>query len=311
MTEQRERSLGQGALAAITTNLIWGTFPIYFAWLAPAPPGEIVAARAIFSFVVIALAVVLLRKWTAVVRGLRNRRALILLAIAGLLIYGNWILYVTTISVGRVLEASLAYFITPILSALLGVVVLRERASLLFWISFGLASLAVVVLIVGYGEPPWLGLALAATFAVYMLLKRLIGGSVDAVSGLAIETSVVLPVGVIHAIAIASTAGLLTGTVSTTHTALMLGLGIVSLLPFVTFAAASARLPLIWLSFIGYITPALIFLDGVFYFREEMPLSRWIGFGIIWAALVVFGIDAWRQRGREPGATTAPVTAPG
>lgn len=286
----------RGVLAAVGTNLIWGIFPIYFSLLAPASAGEIVAARVILSFVVVLAVTAAFRRWRAVAMVSRRPRSLLLLTLAGIVIYGNWMLYVTSIELGRVIEASLAYFITPLLTALLGTVFLRERASPLFWTSLSIGAAAVVILVIGYGEVPWLGLLLATTFSVYGMLKRMVGADVGAIEGLVVETGAALPIAIVHAAILITTGQLVTGTAGGGHSMLMLTLGVVSLLPFITFGVAARHLQLIHLGFIGYITPVLIFISGILYFQESMPWYRWAGFAVIWVALLLFAVDAARGR---------------
>ncbi|SDS13745.1 EamA family transporter RarD [Agrococcus carbonis] len=289
----------RGIAAAVVTNLIWGAFPIYFSLLLPAGAGEIVAARIVLSFAMLVLLATIARRWRRIAEAARSPRTLLLLAGAGAVVALNWLLYVTAIEVGRVLEASLAYFITPIISALLGSVLLRERASRLFWVSVGIAGGGVLVLIAGYGQTPWIGLAMSVTFAIYGLLKRLVGPRVAPVDGLVLETGAVAPFAIAFGFHLAASGQLITGSAGSAHALLMLGLAVVSLAPFITFGIAAARLQLTRLGFIGYITPMLVFVAGLTYFGEDMPLFRWIGFGVTWIALAVFAVDTWRGTRRR------------
>lgn len=274
--------------------MLWGFLPIYFIALAPSGPIEIVAWRVLFSLVFCALLITITRAWRALGLLLRDRRVVWTMGLAGLLIFVNWQTYVYAATSGQVVEAALGYFINPIVTVFLGVFVQRERLNPTQWTAVGISIVAVAVLAVGYGQLPWIALILAFSFGFYGLIKKRVGPKVDAVSGLTLETAWLTPLAIVQLVFVAMTTGLTIGTVSVWHTVLLVGLGAVTAVPLLLFAAASRRLPLIFMGFIQYFAPFIQFLVGVFILQEPMPPERWVGFGLVWLALVVLTVDMLR-----------------
>jgi chloramphenicol-sensitive protein RarD len=271
--------------------VLWGFLPIYFVALAPANAFEIVAWRVVFSLVFCAIVIVVTRAWRPLMVIMRRPRTVFIMGAAGALIYVNWQTYVYGVSTGQVVEASLGYFINPIVTVFLGVIVLRERLRITQWVAVAISLIAVVVLTVGYGALPWIALVLAFSFGLYGLVKKQVGKDVDAVSGLTLETVWLMPVAIVQLIVVGVTAGLTFGTVSVWHTVGMVGLGVVTAIPLLLFASAARRLPLIYLGFIQYFAPVIQFLVGVLLLHEAMPAERWFGFGLVWLALVILTAD--------------------
>lgn len=287
LTEHRR----SGLIYAISAYVLWGILPIYFLALAPASAWEIVAWRVVFSLVFCAVAITVTRAWRTFAALLRDRRVLFTMGLAGALIYVNWQTYVLATVSGHVVEAALGYFINPIVTVFLGVIVQRERLRIAQWVAVGVSVIAVVVLAIGYGQIPWIALILAFSFGFYGLIKKRVGARVDAVSGLTLETMWLTPVAVVQLIVVAVTAGLTIGTVSAWHTVLLVGAGVITAVPLLFFASASRRLPLIYMGFIQYFAPFIQFLVGVVVLHEAMPPERWIGFGIVWLALAILSVD--------------------
>ncbi|WP_395246056.1 EamA family transporter RarD [Agromyces sp. MMS24-K17] len=283
-----------GLAFAVSAYLLWGILPIYFIALAPTGPFELVAWRILLSLVFCAILLAVTRAWRALWALLRDRRIVLTMGVAGVLIYVNWQTYVYAALNDQVVEASLGYFINPIVTVFLGVLVLRERLNPTQWVAVGISIVAVVVLAVGYGALPWIALVLAFSFGLYGLIKKRVGPRVDAVSGLTLETAWLAPVAVVQLVLVAATTGLTMGTVSGWHTALLLSAGAVTAVPLLLFAAASRRLPLIQMGFIQYFAPFIQFLVGVVVLGEPMPPERWIGFGLVWVALVILAVDLAR-----------------
>ncbi|MBC7441832.1 MAG: EamA family transporter RarD [Ramlibacter sp.] len=265
--------------------------PLYFLLLAPTGAFEIVPWRVLFSLVFCALLITVTRKWRSFLDLLKKRRIVFTMGLAGLLIFVNWQTYVFAALSGHVVEAALGYFINPIVTVFLGVLLLREKLRLLQWVAVGISLGAVVVLTVGYGALPWVSLVLAFSFGFYGLIKKRVGPDVDAVAGLTLETVWLAPLAVVQLIVVGAVSGLTIGTVSPWHTALLLLAGIVTAVPLLFFAAAARRLPLTYLGLIQYFAPILQFLVGVFVLHEPMPPERWAGFGLVWLALVVLTTD--------------------
>ena len=283
-----------GLAFAVAAYGLWGFLPVYFIALAPSGPFEIVAWRVLLSLVFCALLIGVTRAWRPFAVLMRDRRVVLTMGLAGLLIFVNWQTYVYAALTEQVVEAALGYFINPIVTVFLGVLVLRERLNATQWVAVGISIVAVVVLAVGYGQLPWIALVLAFSFGFYGLIKKRVGPKVDAVSGLTIETAWLAPLAIIQLVFVAMTTGLTIGTVSAWHTVLLLLAGAVTAVPLLLFAAASRRLPLIYMGFIQYFAPFIQFLVGVVVLGEPMPLERWIGFALVWLALVVLTFDLLR-----------------
>ncbi len=296
-----------GLAFAVAAYGLWGFLPVYFIALEPAGPIEIVGWRVLLSLVFCALLIGVTRAWRPFAALLRNRRVLLTMGLAGVLIFVNWQTYVFATLTGQVVEAALGYFINPIVTVFLGVLVLRERLNLTQWIAVGISIVAVIVLGVGYGSLPWIALILAFSFGFYGLIKKRVGPKVDAVSGLTLETIWLAPLAVLQLVFVAMTTGLTIGTVSAWHTVLLLLAGAVTAVPLLLFAAASRRLPLIYMGFIQYFAPFIQFLVGVVVLREPMPLERWIGFGLVWVALAVLTFDLVRGVRNARRAAVEPI----
>lgn len=303
------RALSRSGLAfAVGAYGLWGFLPIYFIALAPTGPIEIVAWRVLLSLVFCAILIAVTRAWRPFATLLRDRRVMLTMGLAGLLIFINWQTYVFATLTGQVVEAALGYFINPIVTVFLGVLVLRERLNVTQWVAVGISIVAVIVLGIGYGQLPWIALVLAFSFGFYGLIKKRVGPKVDAIAGLTLETAWLAPIAVVQLVFVAMTTGLTMGTVSAWHTTLLLLAGAVTAVPLLLFAAASRRLPLIYLGFIQYFAPFIQFLVGVFVLHEPMPLERWIGFGLVWVALVVLTFDLVRGvRTARRAAATGPI----
>jgi len=296
-----------GLAFAIAAYALWGFLPIYFIALEPAGPIEIVGWRVLLSLVFCLLLLTVTRAWRPFMALVRDRRVLFTMGLAGVLIFVNWSTYVYATLTGQVVEAALGYFINPIVTVFLGVLVLRERLNVTQWIAVGISIVAVIVLAIGYGQLPWIALVLAFSFGFYGLIKKRVGPKVDAVSGLTLETAWLAPLAVAQLVFVAMTSGLTMGTVSPWHSALLLMAGVVTAIPLLLFAAASRRLPLIFMGFIQYFAPFIQFLVGVFILQEPMPPERWIGFGLVWLALLVLTFDLIRSARSARRAPVEPI----
>jgi chloramphenicol-sensitive protein RarD len=293
-----EHSKGLGY--AVFAYGLWGVLPLYFLLLAPTGAWEIVAWRVLFSLVFCALIITVTRQWQAMIDVLRQPRIVWTMGLAGLLIYVNWQTYVLAAVSGHVVEAALGYFINPIVTVFLGVLVLHERLRMVQWAAVGIAIAAVVVLTVGYGSLPWISLILAFSFGFYGLMKKRVGNDVDAVTGLTLETAWLAPVAIIQLVVVAGISGITFGTVSPWHTVGLIAAGVITAVPLLFFASAARRLPLTIMGLVQFLAPVLQFLVGVFILHEPMPPERWVGFGLVWVALVILTVDMIAS-GRSPG----------
>lgn len=303
---------GSGIAFAASAYLLWGVLPILFFAVRDAGAVEIVSWRIVLSLVFCALLLTVTRSWPKLVAALRDRRTMLGLALAAVFILVNWSVYVFASVSGHVVEASLGYFTNPIVTVLLGVVVLRERLRPLQWAALVISATAVLVIAIGYGSFPFIALILAFSFGLYGLVKKRVGGAVDAVSGLTIETAVLAPAAAVVLVVLGLTSGLSFGALGAVHTLLMLSLGVATAVPLILFAAAARRLPLIYIGLAQYISPILQLVVGVVLLREAMPAERWIGFAIVWLALIILTVDMFVHAKRQRGvALPEPSGAPG
>lgn len=282
---------GTGAYA------LWGLFPLYWPLLEPADAVEILAHRIVWSALTMALLVFVLRRTPAVVAAFRDRRSLLLLTVAAVVISVNWATYIYGVNNDRVVEAALGYFINPLVTVMMGVLVLGERLRRLQWIALGIASFAVVVLTIDYGRPPWVALVLAFSFGTYGLAKKQAG--VGPIESLTIETLVLAPIALSYVAWLVVTGASNFGSHGTGHSLLFTTTGIVTAIPLMLFGAAAIRVPLVALGLLQYLAPIIQFALGVLLFREDMPVGRWIGFGLVWVALVIFTVETINHRRRQ------------
>ncbi|WP_460890602.1 EamA family transporter RarD [Promicromonospora xylanilytica] len=287
-----------GLPLGISAFMLWGAMPLFFPLLEPAGAIEIVAHRVVWSLVFCLAALAVMRQLGAFRDALRSPRILGTLATATVLIVINWVVYVYAVLTDRVLDAALGYFINPVITVLLGVLILRERLRPVQWlaIAFGVAS--VVVLSTGLGGLPWISLCLALSFGMYGLVKNRVGRTVPALPGLAVETLVATPFAIAYLVWLGG-AGTFTGH-GAGHSLLLMASGVVTALPLLLFGAAARRLPLSVVGMLQYLTPALQFLVGLLIFGEHMPPARWVGFILIWVALVLLTTDGIHQSRRAP-----------
>lgn len=242
-------------------------------------------------------AVLLLRRDLAWVRPLLARRRVGLgVVAAALLIATNWVVYVYAVVSGHVIEAALGYFLNPLVTVGVGVVILREPLRRLQWVAVGIGFLAAAYLTIDYGRPPWIPLAVAFTFAFYGFTKKRVGATLDAIHSLTAETAVLLPVALVIGYVLASRDAATFLAHGPGHTVLLLAAGVLTAVPMLLFGAAARRIPLSHLGLMQFVTPVLQLLCGVLVLGENMPPSRWIGFGIVWVALTVLSIDTFHRR---------------
>jgi len=293
----------RGLLLAVLSYGLWGVLPLYFLLLAPSGAVEVVAWRVLFSLVFCVFLITVTRKWRVLVTALGKPKVVWTMGLAGLLIFVNWQTYVHAALSGQVVEAALGYFINPIVTVFLGVLLLHEHLRRVQWIAMGISLLAVIVLTIGYGTLPWVSLVLAFSFGFYGLIKKRVGGDVDAVTGLTLETAWLAPVAIIQLVVVAGLSGLTIGTVSPWHTVALLAAGVFTAVPLLFFAAAARRLPLTVIGLVQFVAPVLQFLVGVFVLHEPMPPERWAGFALVWVALIILTVDMVRS-GRSPRPAT-------
>ena len=277
--------------------MLWGAFPLYWPLLEPAGAVEILAHRVVWSAVTMALVVVALRRTPAVAAVVRDRRRLLLLTGAAAVISVNWATYIWGVNNHRVVETSLGYFVNPLVTVLMGVAVLGERLRRVQWAALGVALVAVVVITLDYGRVPWVALVLAFSFGTYGLAKK--QANVGPVESLTIETLVLAPVAAAYVGWLVATGRSDFGGHGLAHAALFTTTGVVTAIPLLLFGAAAIRVSMVSLGLLQYLAPIIQFGLGVLVFREDMPAGRWVGFALVWLALVVFTGEALNHRRRQ------------
>ena len=296
-------ALGRGILLGAAAYLIWGLFPLYWPLLEPAGPGEILAHRIVWSLVVMSVVVFFLRQWSAL-RSMTGRTWSMVVA-ASVCISVNWGVYILAVNSAHVVDAALGYFINPLISVLLGVLVFSERLTALQWTAVGLGAVAVVVISVAGGHFPWIAVLLAVSFGLYGLAKKVI--PLPPPASLAAEGVVLLvPAAAYLAdLQIRGSSTLLHH--GPGHVVLLVLSGVITVVPLLAFAAAARALPLSVLGLLQYLTPVVQFLIGVAWLHEQMGTARWVGFVLVWTALLILFVEGIRQARRSwsTGSATA------
>ena len=287
-----------GTLAGVAAYTLWGLFPLVFHQLRSVGAVEVLMHRVIWSFVVVMVLLRLRgdRRWYEEVRQRPN--GLSRLTAAGLLIATNWLVYIWAVNHDHVLEAALGYYINPLITVALGVVVLGEQLRRMQLVALGFAATAVLVLTVAFGRVPWIALVLACTFAAYGYLKKAV--SVRATAALAVETAVLLPAALVGMAVLLARGGTAIGQGSGGRDALLVSLGVVTAVPLLLFGTAASRIPLSLLGLLQYLTPTMQLIFGVAVFHEDLPPERLVGFVLVWIALILLGVDAVRHARRTP-----------
>ncbi|WP_052499710.1 EamA family transporter RarD [Streptomyces vietnamensis] len=286
---------------------MWGLVPLFWPLLKPAGAIEILAHRMVWSLAFVGIALLALRRWGWIPELVRSPRKLGLITFAAAVITVNWGLYIWSVNTGHVVEASLGYFINPLVTIALGVLVLKERLRPAQWAAVGVGVAAVLVLAIGYGRPPWISLTLAFSFAVYGLVKKKV--NIGGLESLAAETAVQFLPALGYLVWLGTRGDLAFGHHGAGHTALLAATGIVTAAPLVCFGAAAIRVPLSTLGLLQYLAPTFQFLLGVVYFHEEMPPERWAGFSLVWLALTILTWDALRTARKSRAAVEAAAAA--
>jgi chloramphenicol-sensitive protein RarD len=290
-----EHNYARGFLYGLTAYIIWGAFPIIISGLGFASAFEITSWRIIFGFLTGLLLVLFTKTFKSIIEVFKNKRNRIWVISSAALIFINWTIYVVAVSSKQVVEASLGYFINPLITILLAVFFLKEKLSKVQWVAVGFGAAAVTVLSFDYGRLPWIALSLAASFAVYGLAKNKLGGKVTALTSFAIESGLVVPIGIVQLIIIQFVGGgIMFASQGGWGSFGLAFYGVLTAIPLILFGSAARYVPLRFIGFMQYISPLLQFLVGVFYLHEPMPAARWFGFVLVWCGLAVLIFDAIR-----------------
>lgn len=280
-----------GILFGIGAYGLWGLLPLYFYVLHPAGAVEIVANRVVWSLIFCILLITVTRSWRVLGAAFRNRTVIGPLAIAAALIAVNWLTYTYGVTTGQAVEASLGYFINPLVSVLLGVFVLKEKLRPLQWAAVAIGFIAVGVLTVSYGKLPWIALTLAFSFGLYGFVKKRVGPRADAITSLTVETIVLAPVAAATMIVLAVSGAASLASNGAGHFWLLVASGVITAVPLLFFGASARRLPMTTIGLLQYFAPVLQFIVALVVFKEAMTLDRWIGFGVVWLALLILTVD--------------------
>lgn len=287
----------RGLIAGALAYTLWGVFPLYWTVLEPAGAIELLAHRILWSVVTMLAILVLWRRMDQFRALLRDRRKVLIIAVAAVVITCNWGGYIWGVNNGKVVETSLGYFINPLVTVLMGVLILGERLRRLQWIAMGIAFVAVAVITIDYGRPPWVALLLAFSFGTYGLAKKQAG--VGAVESITLETLLIAPFAMAYVWWLVETGESNFGTHGVGHALLFTTTGIITAVPLMLFGAAAIRVSMVSLGLLQYLAPTIQFALGLLVFHEPMPASRWIGFALVWVALAIFTVEALNHRRRQ------------
>lgn len=294
-----------GVILGAAAYLCWGFFPLYWPLLDPAGSLEILAHRVIWSLLFVLVLIAVTRRWKTFRKIAKDRRVLVILVCASIVISFNWGGFIYGVTNGHVIETSLGYFINPLVTVLLGVFILKETLRPVQWAAVAIGGIAVLVLAVDYGRPPWIALLLAFSFATYGFLKK--KANLNTFEGLGMETLILAPVALSFLIVLEIRNDLTFGHAGVDNVLLLIGTGVVTAIPLLLFGAAATRLTLTTIGLLQYLGPILQFIFGLWIFDEDMSSARWVGFILVWLALVVFTADNLANRRRASKLEPAPI----
>ena len=283
-------------IAGLAAFVTWGLVPVYWKLLMEIPAPQILAHRFVWTIAFLAALLTWQRRWPEVIATATTPRAALFCLSSGIMVSLNWLIFIWAVNIGRVLETSLGYFMTPIVNVLLGALILRERLTLAQLTSILIASAGVIVLTIGYGHFPWIAICLCITFGLYGLLRKQSGTA--AITGLFLETTFLSPIAIAYLVVLTTHGTLIFGSSHPTLSALLLSTGIVTALPLVWFGYAARHLRLVTIGFLQYLSPSISFFLGVFLYRETFTVVHLITFSLIWIALALVSAEAlvrWRS----------------
>lgn len=284
----------RGLTSAVIAYAFWGLFPLYWPLLKPSSTGEILANRILWSLIFVFTALTLRRSWLRAFRLARSLQTLAFLTLAALSIAVNWGVYIYTVNIGRTVDASLGYFIMPLLSVLVGVGFFGERLRWMQWVAVGVAALGIILQAILIGRTPWLSLVLALSFGGYGILKKM--ADVSALEGMLLETAILAGPALVLIFFLVGSGDATFGRVSVLHTVLMVLGGLITVVPLIMLSSASVTIPLTTLGNVQYLTPVVQFLIGWLIQDESITAGRWTGFALVWLSLGVLSIDSARVR---------------
>jgi chloramphenicol-sensitive protein RarD len=281
--------MNKGILSGIGAYVLWGFFPIYWKYLHDVPALQVIGHRIGWSFLLLMLVILVSGQWKEFRSAISQPRVIGIYSIAAVLLSVNWLVYVWGVNAGFIVETSLGYFINPLLSVLLGVIFLRERLRPAQWIPVSIAAIGVIYLTTVYGRLPWIALSLAFSFGFYGLVKKL--APLGSLHGLTLETGIVFPAALVYLLIVEANGSGAFLHDSSLIDIFLIGAGVVTTIPLLMFASAAKQIPLTVVGLLQYIAPTLQFLIGIFIYKEPFDRSHFVGFGIVWVALVIFWVE--------------------
>ncbi|MCE0559293.1 MULTISPECIES: EamA family transporter RarD [unclassified Motilimonas] len=292
-TDETLAETRKGVFFALFAYTFWGIAPIYFKSLSPVPAYEVLSHRVIWSCLLLFIIVVSFGYVRRLITALRTPKTLLYLTLSSVLIGINWFVFIWSVNHDRMLEASLGYFINPLVNVLIGMVFLNERLRKNQYLAVSLAIIGVLVQLISFGSLPWIALVLAFSFGCYGLIRKQL--QIDAITGLLLETLVLLPVALIYLFVFANSSSSNLTNNGLSLNLLLFAAGAITTIPLLFFAGAAKRLKLSTLGFFQYIGPSLMFILAVFVYEEHFNLDTLITFAFIWAALIIFSFDGLHQ----------------
>lgn len=287
MNHPSQQNSKKGLIAGALSYIIWGILPFYWKTLNQVSPLSILCYRIVWSFMFMLLVLIIFRQlkpfWTETLTVLKNKKRVLAIILAALLVSANWFIFIFTVGHGKVIDASLGYYINPLINVILATIFLKERIGRSELIACVLATLGVVLLAVQSGQIPWSSLAMAVTFGLYGLIKKV--ANVSSLTGLTLETLIMMPLALIYLIFF-SPEGFMTFGTSTNL--LLMGAGVVTAIPLFLFAESAKNISYILLGFLQYIGPTLMLISAVFLFGESFALPQFLAFGFIWMGILIF-----------------------
>lgn len=285
----KQRSPISGIWFGILAYTAWGILPLYWKLLNLVPALEILSHRILWSFVFIWVIILVTGGWHCVATALASKKNILFIFLSGIFISINWFTYIWAVNSNHVIEASMGYYINPLVVVLLSVMVIKEKLNRWQGVAILLAATGVIIMTLQYGRIPWVALVLASSFALYGLLKKLV--KVDSITGLALETTIVMPIALAYIISREVQGAGAIGANPFLTSVLLVGSGIVTATPLLWFGMGTQKIKLSMMGFLQYIAPTISFLLGIFVFKEHFPPAHLISFGFIWAGLLVFAVS--------------------
>ncbi|KDO28609.1 RarD protein [Saprolegnia parasitica CBS 223.65] len=302
--------MNTGILYCVTAYVVWGVLPIYWKQLEAVPADQLALHRIVWSFVFLLIVLAIKGEFTALRQEARGWRVFAVYTISSVVILANWMTYIWAVNAGYIVQTSLGYFITPLINVIIGVVVFKEKLRLWQWLAIGAAFAGVLVVAIAYGKFPWVALTLAISFSIYGVVKK--QAPLNALHGMTVETGILFVPAVIYLSVVQAKGDGAFLHVSTTDNILIVGAGIVTVVPLLMYASAAQKIPFSLLGMLQYIAPSLMFIMGVAVYNEAFSLVKLIGFILVWVALAVYSVEGFvfqkqqQQQVAKPAAVASP-----